>query len=67
MLLDIYTSFCQQNEAALLEAAAAAGALENTVNEADEEPKTEQDHSGPQSRLQLMQPPIDPHPLNERN
>ena len=67
VLLDIYTSFCQQNEAALLEAAAAAGALENTVNEADEEPKTEQDHSGPQSRLQLMQPPIDPHPLNERN
>ena len=71
VLLDIYTSFCQQNEAALLEAAtaaaAAAGALENTVNEADEEPKTEQDHSGPQSRLQLMQSPTDPHPLNERN
>jgi len=67
VLLDIYTSFCQQNEAALLEAAEAAGALEKKVSEADEEPTTEQDHSGPQSRLQLMQSPIDPHPLNERN
>lgn len=69
VLLDIYTSFCQQNEAALLEAAQAAGAPENKVREADEEPKTEQDHSGPQSRLQLMQSrPTEPtNPENERN
>jgi transcriptional regulator with XRE-family HTH domain len=58
VLLDIYTSFCQQNEAALLEAAEAAGALENAASETGEEPKTEQDHSGPQSRLQLTQSPL---------
>ena len=55
VLLDIYTSFCQQNEAALIEAAEAAGAPENTVSEADEEPTTDQTHGGLHSRLQLTQ------------
>ncbi|WP_137145809.1 helix-turn-helix domain-containing protein [Mycolicibacterium sp. CR10] len=56
VLLDIYTSFCQQNEAALLEAGAA-------VSEADEEPTPEQDHSSFEGRLQLTQsPPNDSQP-----
>ena len=56
VLLDIYTSFCQQNEAALLEAGAA-------VSEADEEPTTEQHQSSFESRLQLTQsPPNDSQP-----
>lgn len=45
VLLDIYTSFCQQNEAALAEAAAAEGmakASADSVSDADEEPTTEQ-------------------------
>ncbi|MGD9618876.1 MAG: helix-turn-helix domain-containing protein [Mycolicibacterium sp.] len=50
-LLDIYTSFCQQNEAALIGAAEAAAAPLNT----DEEPTTEHVHGGNQSRLQLTQ------------
>ncbi|MGZ8803457.1 MAG: helix-turn-helix domain-containing protein, partial [Mycobacterium sp.] len=57
VLLDIYTSFCQQNEAALIDAAVAAGASANTVSEADEEPTTEQDPSPVQSPLQLTQSP----------
>ncbi len=40
-LLDIYTSFCAQNEAALAEAASAAGTAPLTVNEPEEEPTTE--------------------------
>lgn len=60
VLLDIYTSFCQQNVAALLEAAEAAGAA---VSKADEEPTTEQDQSSFESRLQLTQsPPTDSQP-----
>jgi len=55
VLLDIYTSFCQQNEAALIEAAETAGVPENKVSEADEELTTDQAHSGLQSRLQLTQ------------
>jgi transcriptional regulator with XRE-family HTH domain len=56
VLLDIYTSFCQQNEAALLEAGAA-------VSKADEEPTTEQDQSSFEGRLQLTQsPPTDFQP-----
>ena len=51
VLLDIYTSFCQQNEAALIEAAGAAAAPENR----GEEPTTEHDPGGFQSRLQLTQ------------
>ncbi|CAA0109603.1 putative HTH-type transcriptional regulator [Mycolicibacterium vanbaalenii] len=58
VLLDIYTSFCQQNEAALLEAAQAIGAQDTTeVSEADEEPTTEQDQSPVQRPLQLTQMP----------
>lgn len=61
VLLDIYTSFCQQNEAALIEAAEAAAASEIRVNGADEEPTTELDQSGFPSRLQLTQtPPNEP-------
>ena len=61
VLLDIYTSFCQQNEAALIEAAEAAAAPEKRVSDADEEPTTERDQSGFHSRLQLTQcPPTDP-------
>ncbi|KGI66673.1 helix-turn-helix domain-containing protein [Mycolicibacterium rufum] len=55
VLLDIYTSFCQQNEAALLEAAASmesAGA-ENSVRDGDEEPTTRHDDSP----LQITQSP----------
>src|SRR6476661_8462704 len=37
VLLDIYTSFCEQNEAALAEAADAAASI-HQVSEADEEP-----------------------------
>ena len=60
VLLDIYTSFCQQNEAALLEAVETAGAA---VIEADEEPTTEQDQRSFESRLQLTQsPPNDSQP-----
>lgn len=55
VLLDIYTSFCQQNEAAAIEAAKAAAAPGNRVSEADEEPTTEQDYGGFQRRLQLTQ------------
>ncbi|HEY9266319.1 MAG: helix-turn-helix transcriptional regulator [Mycobacterium sp.] len=58
VLLDIYTSFCQQNEAALLEAAEAAAVPVDTASEADEEPTTEQDPSPVQSpTLQLLQAP----------
>lgn len=61
VLLDIYTSFCQQNEAALNEAAEASGATENKESEADEEPTTENDPSPFPSRLQLTQTqPTDP-------
>ncbi|ANI37902.1 helix-turn-helix domain-containing protein [Mycolicibacterium vaccae] len=42
VLLDIYTSFCQQNEAALAEALAAE-TRGDSVSDADEEPTTEQD------------------------
>ncbi len=55
VLLDIYTSFCQQNEAAAIEAAKAAAAPGNRVSGADEEPTTEQDYGGFQRRLQLTQ------------
>jgi transcriptional regulator with XRE-family HTH domain len=61
VLLDIYTSFCQQNEAALNEAADAAGASDN-VTEADEEPTTEQENSP----LQLTQSALDPQSSDER-
>src|SRR5690348_15607976 len=55
VLLDIYTSFCQQNEAALLEAAAAAGpsSADDSVRDDDEEPTTEHDNSP----LQITQSP----------
>ncbi len=55
VLLDIYTSFCQQNEAALLEAAASAepAGAEDSVRDGDEEPTTEHDSS----RLQITQSP----------
>ncbi len=58
VLLDIYTSFSQQNEAALAEAADTAAASYHQVSEADEEPTTEQ-HDRP---LQLTQsaPPTPP-------
>jgi transcriptional regulator with XRE-family HTH domain len=60
VLLEIYTSFCQQNEAALIEAAEAAGA----AIEADEEPTTEQDPSS----FQLPQPhELTPKPETEGN
>ncbi len=61
VLLDIYTSFCQQNETALTQAAEAAGA-ENKASEAeDEEPTTDNDPSAFQSPLQLTQTqPTDP-------
>lgn len=39
VLLEIYTSFCQQNEAALAEAA--AGEPPNSASDVDEEPTTE--------------------------
>ncbi len=56
VLLDIYTSFCQQNEAALIEAAAEAGM--SSVSEAEEEPATEQDNSP----LEITRSPsTDPH------
>ena len=55
VLLDIYTSFCQQNEAAAIEAAKAAAAPGIRVSEAEEEPTTEQDYGGFQRRLQLTQ------------
>jgi transcriptional regulator with XRE-family HTH domain len=59
VLLDIYTSFCQQNETALAEVADAAGASNPHGSEADEEPKTEQQDSS----LQLIQPAsTDPQP-----
>ena len=59
VLLDIYTSFCQQNEAALAEAAAATGASHHQLSEANEEPTTEQ----PDSPLQLTQSAsTDPRP-----
>ncbi|MGP4057659.1 helix-turn-helix domain-containing protein [Mycobacterium sp. 4D054] len=46
VLLDIYTSFCQQNEASLAEANTAADAARgDSVSDADEEPATEQDKS----------------------
>ncbi|MCH9734677.1 MAG: helix-turn-helix domain-containing protein [Actinomycetia bacterium] len=68
VLLDIYTSFCKQNEAAAIEAAKPAAAPENLVSEADEEPTTEQDYGGFQSRLQLTQSlSPDPQSRNERN
>ena len=58
VLLDIYTSFSQQNEAALAEAADAAASI-HQVSEADEEPTTEQ-HDSP---LQLTQSaPTNPQP-----
>jgi len=56
VLLDIYTSFCAQNEAALAEAAAAenaANASGDSVSDPDEEPTTEQD----KSPLELPQTP----------
>ena len=61
VLLDIYTSFCQQNEAALAEAAAEdrAKASADSVSDADEEPATEQGKSAleisrtPQSLAEL--------------
>lgn len=43
VLLDIYTSFCQQNEAVLAEAVSAAEARGDNVTDADEEPATEHD------------------------
>ncbi len=62
VLLDIYTSFCQQNEAALTDAAKAAGA-HHQASEADEEPTTEQHPSSLQSSPQIPQPvSIDPQP-----
>ncbi|MCV7151432.1 helix-turn-helix domain-containing protein [Mycolicibacterium pyrenivorans] len=64
VLLDIYTSFCQQNEAALLEAAEAAAVPVDTASEADEEPTTEQDPSPVRSpTLQLLQAP----PINHQS
>lgn len=45
VLLDIYTSFCQQNEAVLAEAISVAEARGDNVTDADEEPPTEQDKS----------------------
>jgi transcriptional regulator with XRE-family HTH domain len=55
VLLDIYTSFCQQNEAALPE----GGAPDNSVSAADEEPTTEQD----KSPLEITRSPeFDPNP-----
>ncbi|GAB3235443.1 helix-turn-helix domain-containing protein [Mycolicibacterium hippocampi] len=61
VLLDIYTSFCQQNEAALLEAAQAVAAQDDQPSEADEEPTTEQDPSPVQRPLQLTQTPNTDH------
>ncbi|MGE0218510.1 helix-turn-helix domain-containing protein [Mycolicibacterium sp.] len=52
VLLDIYTSFCQQNEAALTEATEAAGAsTDDGVSEAAEEPAA-QIEPGPASLTQ---------------
>ncbi|HYJ55276.1 MAG TPA: helix-turn-helix transcriptional regulator [Mycobacterium sp.] len=63
VLLDIYASFCQQNEAALAEAADAAAASNHRVSEADEEPTTELPRSSLEGRLQLPQSAsTDPHP-----
>lgn len=55
VLLDIYTSFCQQNEAALLEAAATAGSpsADDSVRDDDEESTAERDNSP----LQITQSP----------
>ncbi|MGB2923524.1 MAG: helix-turn-helix transcriptional regulator [Mycobacterium sp.] len=61
VLLDIYTSFCQQNEAALLEAAQAVAAQDDQLSEADEEPTTEQDPSPVHRPLQLTQTPNTDH------
>jgi transcriptional regulator with XRE-family HTH domain len=52
VLLEIYTSFCQQNEAALLEAGAAT--------EADEEPTTDDDLSLESPQQLPLTPSIDP-------
>ncbi len=58
VLLDIYTSFCQQNEAALAEAESAQNA--SGVSHTDEEPTTEQD----KSPLEIPQTPQSTTELN---
>lgn len=47
VLLDIYTSFCQQNEAALAEADSEEDASGDSVSDVDEEPTTEQRQQSP--------------------
>jgi transcriptional regulator with XRE-family HTH domain len=54
VLLDIYTSFCAQNDVALAEAASAGGASGDSAGDVDEEPTTEQQ---PQSPLALLEAP----------
>ncbi|PRC43125.1 transcriptional regulator [Mycobacterium sp. ITM-2017-0098] len=53
VLLDIYTSFCQQNEAALAEANSAEEASRDSASDVDEEPTTEQHQQSP---LELLAP-----------
>ncbi|MDQ2638767.1 MAG: helix-turn-helix domain-containing protein, partial [Actinomycetota bacterium] len=55
VLLDIYTSFCAQNEAAPAEATPAGDASGDSASDVDEEPTTEQHH--PQSPLALLEAP----------
>ncbi len=56
VLLDIYTSFCAQNEAALAEANSAEDASGDSVSDVDEEPTTDQDEQSPPELLEAPQP-----------
>jgi len=62
VLLDIYTSFCQQNEAALAEENASG----DSVSDVDEEPTTEQRQQSP-LELQAPQPTQELNPDKEGN
>ena len=54
VLLDIYNSFCAQNEAALAEASSAEDATGDSASDVDEEPTTEQHQQSP---LELLEAP----------
>jgi hypothetical protein len=67
VLLDIYTSFCAQNEAALAESTSAEDASGVSVSDVDEEPTTEQHQQSPLEVLEAPQSTPELNPEKEGN